>query len=225
MTIYAKQPVYYLVKNHPEKIKTLYLAKDIDKKDYSYLKNFNFELKRIPRDAATKIAKTSNHQGFVAEVDDIELKDYRDFLDYNFVIILSNITDVGNIGSIVRTSYALGVDAVIACGVKTLNLASIARVSTGALFDMPFSIEQNIYDVLNDFKTSGFGLYGADMDGEDVKDAVFEDKKVLVLGSEGEGLSKKVVSKLTKTLKISMKHNFDSLNVAVAGAILIDRMR
>lgn len=225
MLIYAKQPIYYVIENHPQMIKTLFLAKELDKKEYSRLMKMGFEIKRIPADAAGKMCKNGNHQGFLAEVRDLELHQFKTFLDKDFVVVLSGLTDVGNIGAIVRTAYALGVDAIVACGVKSLALEPILRTSTGALFDIPFAIEHNIHDVLNDFKMSGFTLYGADMGGKDIREVVPKQKRVLVLGSEGEGLTSRVVSKLDEVVSIAMSHQFDSLNVSVAGAILIDRMR
>jgi 23S rRNA (guanosine2251-2'-O)-methyltransferase len=225
MLIYAKQPIYYVIENHPQMIKTLFLAKELDKKEYSRLMKMGFEIKRIPADAAGKMCKNGNHQGFLAEVRDLELHQFKTFLDKDFVVVLSGLTDVGNIGAIVRTAYALGVDAIVACGVKSLALEPILRTSTGALFDIPFAIEHNIHDVLNDFKMSGFTLYGADMGGKDIREVVPKQKRVLVLGSEGEGLTSRVVSKLDEVVSIKMSHQFDSLNVSVAGAILIDRMR
>lgn len=225
MLIYAKQPIQYIIKNYPNKIKTLYLAKDVDKKEYSKLMKMNFEVKRIPADAAGKMCKNASHQGFLAEVDDYELHPFKTFLDKEFVLVLSGLTDVGNIGAIVRTAYAMGVDAIVACGIKKLNLEPVMRTSTGALFDMPFALEHNIHNVMNDLKTSGFCIYGADMGGEDIRDVKVKQKRALVLGSEGEGLSSRVVSKLDKVVSIKMSHEFDSLNVSVAGAILMDRMR
>ena len=225
MLIYAKQPIYYLLQHHPQKIRTLYLAKEIDKKEYARLMRLGIPIKRIPNEAAVKMTKGAVHQGFLAEVDDIVFQNYRNFLDREFVVVLAGVTDVGNIGSLVRTAYALGVDAIVATNVSKLPFDAIARVSTGALFDMPFAVEKSIYDVLNDFKTSGFVLYGAEMGGEDIRRVQIAKKRLLVLGSEGEGLSNRVVSKLDKVVSIKMKHAFDSLNVAVAGAILIDRMR
>lgn len=225
MLIYAKQPIYYVINNHPQKIKTLFLAKELEKKEYSRLMKMGFEIKRIPADAAGKMCKNGNHQGFLAEVQDLELHQFKSFLDKDFIVVLSGLTDVGNIGAIVRTAYALGVDAIVACGVKSLALEPILRTSTGALFDLPFAIEHNIHDVLNDLKMSGFTLYGADMGGKDIRDVVPKQKRVLVLGSEGEGLFSRVVSKLDEVVSIAMSHQFDSLNVSVAGAILIDRMR
>ena len=225
MLIYAKQPIYYLIENYPNKIKTLYLAKELEKKEYSRLMKMGFEVKRIPNEAAQKMCKNASHQGFLAEVDDYQLQPYDFFFEKKFVLVLSSLTDVGNIGAIVRSAYALGVDAIIACGVKQLPMETILRTSTGALFNMPFAIENNIHDVLNDLKMSGFTLYGADMSGMDIRETHIERKRVLVLGSEGEGLTSRVVSKLDCAVSIDMAHNFDSLNVSVAGAILMDRMR
>lgn len=225
MIIYAKQPVYYVLKNHPEKIKRLYLAKELDKKEYNHLLGFGVEVKRIPPSAAGVMCKNGNHQGFLAEVEEFKIQDYRNFFDFNFVVILSGLSDVGNIGAILRSAYALGVDGVVACGVKTLAYETIIRTSTGALFDIPFSLNTNIHDIINDFKTNGFSIYGADMSGVDIRDVQIAKKRVLVLGSEGEGLHHRVISKLDNTISIKMKHSFDSLNVSAAAAILMDRMR
>ncbi|MBD3807801.1 MAG: TrmH family RNA methyltransferase, partial [Epsilonproteobacteria bacterium] len=79
-------------------------------------------------------------------------------------------------------------------------------------------------DVLNELKQVGFTLYGASMDGESINNIEFMSKKVLIVGSEGEGLSKRVLSKIDKLVSIPMKHDFDSLNVSVAAAILFYRM-
>ncbi len=225
MLIYAKQPINYIIQNHPSKIKRLYLAKEIDKKEYSRLMKMGFEIKRIPSDAAGAMCKNASHQGMLADVEAYELHDYKTFLNYEFVLVLSGLTDVGNIGAIARTAYALGVDGVIACGVKSLPLEAIIRTSTGALYDTPFAIETNVHNVLNDLKMSGFTTYGADMGGKDIREIAIKPKRALFLGSEGEGLSARVSSKLDEVVSIKMAHAFDSLNVGAAGAILMDRMR
>ena len=225
MLIYAKQPIYYLINHYPQKIKTLYLARELDKKEYSRLMKMDFELKRIPNEAAVKMSKNANHQGFLAEVEDYELHDYQTFLNKEFILVLAGLTDVGNIGALIRSAYALGVDAVVVTGIKHLNIEPILRTSTGALFDMPLAVEQNIHNLLNDFKMSGFVSYGADMGGVDIREVKPAQKRVLVLGNEGEGLSARVSSKLDTIVSIKMAHDFDSLNVSVAGGILMERMR
>lgn len=225
MLIYAKQPINYIISNHPDKIRTLYLAKEIDKKEYSRLMKMGFDIKRIPSDAAGKMCKNASHQGVLADVEDYKLSSYKTFLNSDFILVLSGLTDIGNIGAIIRTAYALGVDSVIACGVKSLPLEAIMRTSTGALYDMPFAIETNVHNIMNDLKTSGFTTYGADMGGNDIRNVELKQKRALFLGSEGEGLTARVTSKLDEVVSIKMSHEFDSLNVSVAGAILMDRMR
>ena len=155
MLIYAKQPIYYLINNYPQMIKTLFLAKEVEKKEYSRLMKMGFEVKRIPNEAAQKMCKNASHQGFLAEVSDYKPYTYQLFLSKKFVLVLSGLTDIGNIGAIVRSAYALGVDAIIACGVKQLPFDGIVRSSTGALFDIPFAIEQNVHDVLNKLVLKG----------------------------------------------------------------------
>jgi 23S rRNA (guanosine2251-2'-O)-methyltransferase len=79
--------------------------------------------------------------------------------------------------------------------------------------------------LLNELKQIKFFIYSADMSGDDVREVSFNQKKVLLLGSEGEGLSKKILNKSDKKISIKMARDFDSLNVSVAFAILCDRMR
>ncbi len=225
MLIYGKQSIYYLIENHPHKIQTLYLAKDIDKKEYAELMRNDFELKRIPQQAAQQMSKSGNHQGYLAEVDAITLKSVSFLKDKTFVLILSGITDVGNMGAIIRSAYALGIDAVVISGLNKISYEPIARSSSGALFDMPLLFCKNVLDIINDVKTMDYAVYGAVMDGKNINEVAMVSKRALVLGSEGEGIALRVQKKLDYKIKIEMAHGFDSLNVSAAGAILMDRMR
>lgn len=225
MLIYGKQPVYYAIERHKDRIKTLYLAKELDKKEYSALMKMGFEIKRIPEKAAQSMVKGGNHQGFIAEISQVVPYASPFLKKCDFIVILSSITDMGNIGSLIRSAYALGVDALVISGIKEPNLEAMIRTSSGAALDMPLVIIHNIHDVLHELKQSGFQVYGAVMDGVDVREATFAAKRVLVLGNEGEGLSGRVQKSLDVGISIPMAHDFDSLNVGVAGAILMERMR
>lgn len=225
MLIYGKQPVYYAIERHKDRIKTLYLAKEIDKKEYSHLMKQGFEIKRIPEKAAQSMVKGGNHQGFIAEISQVVPYASPFLKKCDFIVVLSSITDMGNIGSLIRSAYALGVDALVISGIKDPNLEAMIRTSSGAALDMPLVIIHNIHDVVHELKQSGFKIYGAVMDGEDIRKAAFADKRVLVLGNEGEGLSGRVQKSLDVGVSIPMAHDFDSLNVGVAGAILMERMR
>lgn len=225
MLIYGKQPVYYAIERHRDRIKTLYLAKELDKKEYSHLMKMGLEIKRIPEKAAQSMVKGGNHQGFIAEISQVVPYASPFLKKCDFVVVLSSITDMGNMGSLIRSAYALGVDALVICGIKEPNLEAVIRTSSGAALDMPLVIVHNIHDVMHELKQSGFKLYGAVMDGTDVREAGFAPKRALILGNEGEGLSGRVQKNLDEGVSIPMAHDFDSLNVGVAGAILMERMR
>ncbi len=225
MLIYGKQPVYYAIERHRERIKVLYLAKEVDKKEYSALMKMGFEIKRIPEIAAQSMVKGGNHQGFIAEISQVVPYASPFLKKCDFIVVLSSITDMGNIGSLIRSAYALGVQALVISGIKEPNLEAMIRTSSGAALDMPLVVVHNIHDLLHEMKQSGFQIYGAVMDGVDVREATFATKRVLVLGNEGEGLSGRVQKSLDIGVSIPMAHDFDSLNVGVAGAILMERMR
>ena len=206
MIIYGKQVCFYALEHKEEEIQTVYVAKKGILPQPLFHK-YHDKIKFLEPKWAQAMAKGGNHQGILVEINP-------------FV----QTTDVGNIGAIVRSAYALGAGAIIASGVKQLNFAAIARTSAGALLDMPFMVSDNILDNINELKQVGYHFYGASMDGEAVQGCSFAPKRVLVMGSEDKGLSKKVLSKIDTTVSITMQHAFDSLNVSAAAAILIHRM-
>jgi 23S rRNA (guanosine2251-2'-O)-methyltransferase len=223
MIIYGKQVCLYALEHHSEKIKTVYVAKKNILPQELFHK-FHDNIKFLEEKWAQSMAKGGNHQGILVEMEAFEEADFSTIKKNSFIIMLDGLTDVGNIGAIVRSAYALGADAIIATGVKQLNFAAIARTSSGALFDMPFMVTKNVLDQVNELQQIGFTLYGASMDGENVQTSEFSSKRVLVMGSEGKGISKKVSAKINTMISIEMKHEFDSLNVSAAAAILIHRM-
>ncbi len=225
MVVYGKQIFLHVLKKHPQLIQKIYLSKEIDKKLFSKVASLNKDIIRLDNKKAQALARGGNHQGYFLEIDDFEYTPFEDMKHSQFLLVLSGVTDVGNIGAIVRSAYALGVDGVILSGVKSINNAAIMRTSSGAMLDMPLTIFSDTLTLLNELKQIKFFIYSADMSGDDVREVSFNQKKVLLLGSEGEGLSKKILSKSDKKISIKMARDFDSLNVSVAFAILCDRMR
>lgn len=225
MIIYGKQVFFYLCEKHPELIEEIYLSKELDKKTFSKVAGLKKQIVRVDNKKAQSMAQGGNHQGFFAKITPFESKPLKKFNDFHFVILLCGVTDVGNIGAIIRTAYAMGVDGIILGGMKQIPLEGIIRTSSGAALDLPLVCHDNILDVANELKQSGFALYGADAQGEDVREIAFESKKVLLLGSENEGIPNRILKKVDKMLRIEMEHGFDSLNVNAAAAIMIDRMR
>jgi len=228
MIIYGKQVCLHALEHHSEKIKTVYVAqKGATSKGAlpkALFHKYHDKIKFLEEKWAQSMSKGGNHQGLLVEMTEFEEASFSQIKKNDFIVVLDGLTDVGNIGAIVRSAYALGADAIISAGVKQLNLPAIARTSSGALLDMPFMIAPNILDTFNELGQLGFSVYGASMDGENVQTMSFDTKRVLVLGSEGKGLSKKVTGKIDHMVSIEMKHAFDSLNVSAAAAILIHRM-
>jgi 23S rRNA (guanosine2251-2'-O)-methyltransferase len=216
MTVYGKRVVEYIIQKHGNIVKELLIAKKLDKKELNRLKKFKINF--IDNKTAQKISRNGNHQGYFAKID-FTPQDWE--INGKKIVVLDGVTDMGNIGAIARTSYALGIDLLVITGIKELKWPQIIRMSAGAALDMRIISYQNILELLNILKTKGYTLIGADMNGEC---KVKAEKSALILGSEGEGIKKKVKEKLDKILTINMKNGFDSLNVSVAAGILIDRI-
>ncbi len=225
MVVYGKQIFLYVLEKYPQMIQKVYLSKDIDKKLFSQISKLNKEIIKLNNKKAQALAKGGNHQGFFLDIEYFKYTSLEDMKRSKFLLVLSGVTDVGNIGAIIRSAYALGVDGVILSGIKTINTSAIMRTSSGALLDMPLAIFPDTLTLLNELKQIKFFIYSADMSGDDVREVSFDQKKVLLLGSEGDGLSKKILAKSDRKISIKMARDFDSLNVSVAFAILCDRMR
>lgn len=223
MIIYGKQVCLYALEHHADMIETVYVAKK-GILPQPLFHQFHDKIKFLEEKWAQSMSKGGNHQGILLEIREFEQTTLSEVKKGSFVVVLDSLTDVGNIGAIIRSAYALGAEAVVATGVRQLNMPAIVRSSSGALLDMPFMIQHNILDVLHECKQVGLTAYGAAMEGTPVQETTFSPRRLLVLGSEGKGISKKARAKLDELVSIEMKHAFDSLNVSAAAAILIHRM-
>lgn len=221
MVIYGKQLILHMLNKHSKKIKKIFLSKECDKAIFNKIRSLNIEFLRIDNKKAQALSKNGNHQGFLAEVDDFVFSDLKDIKTLDFLVILYGLSDVGNIGAICRSAYALGADAIVYIG-KNINLSGVVRTSSGAIYEIPFCMVEDGANLLNELKQSGFYLYATAKDGEEI--FKFQKKMALILGSEGYGLSNKVINKCDKSIAIKMKHNWDSLNVSAAFAIFCDRI-
>lgn len=223
MIIFSKQVSLYVLEKHKEIIKKVYLSKELDKKLFNKFSRLDVDIIKVDNKKAQAMARGGNHQGMFLEIDDIDLPDKLS-KDSKFVVVLYKVTDIGNIGSIIRSSLALGVDEVVISGTKSTSVEGIIRTSMGAFFDIKVSLIENSDSLLNFLMQNDFICYGADSKGNDTKGLVRKDTKALFIGSEHEGLSGKILRKMDEVLSIKMQNDFDSLNVSCATSILIDRL-
>lgn len=225
MIIYGKQVCLYVLEKHFDIIESVYLSKEIDKKIFNKLVKTGKKIIKLDNKKAQALAKGGNHQGFFLEIKDFIFTPLKEMRDCSFLVVLSDITDTGNIGAIIRTAYVMGVEGIIISGLKSIKTEVIARTSSGALFDMPVSLVPNALDMINELKQNGFIIYAADIKGKDIEDIIFDKKRVLILGSEDKGISNKILKKADEIITIKQKRDFNSLNVASAAAILCYRMK
>lgn len=225
MIIYGKQPILYILHTNASCIEEIYLAKELPKDIFKQLARLDKPIKRVDMKKAQALARGGNHQGILASIIPPSPLSLNDLKSKDSLLVLYNVTDVGNIGSIFRTAYALGVGGVVIClsNLSQKAIESIARLSSGAFLHMPYGVFPHIFDIINELKNADFMLIGADMQGQESCNV--KKKWALFLGSESEGLSARLKHKLDTILSIKMEHHFDSLNVAVATGILIDRIK
>ena len=174
------------------------------------------------------MSQSGKHQGVIAyaaaydyaEVEDI-LNDAKEKGEPPFIIILDNIEDPHNLGAIIRTANLVGAHGVIIPKRRAVGLtATVARTSAGAINYTPVAKVTNIANTIEELKKQGLWFVCADMDGETMYNLDLKGPIGLVIGNEGEGVSRLVKEKCDFIASIPMKGNIDSLNASVATGVL-----
>ena len=221
MIIYGKQLFLHLLNRHPQKFIRIILAKECEKEIFKKIAATGVKIERADAKKAQALARGGNHQGFLAEVEEFGFGDLASVKDDKFVPILYGLTDVGNIGAIMRSAYALGADSVIVVA-NNLNMAGVVRASSGAAYELNVVKAADGLGVLNELKQSGFEIYAASADGTNFKELKLGAKNALVMGNEEEGIPARALKKCDCAVSIKMREGWDSLNVSAAFAILCD---
>ncbi len=177
--------------------------------------------------------KTGNHQGAVAQVPGVEYCEIADMLhaakeknERPFLILLDGIEDPHNLGSIIRSAVCAGAHGVILPRRRAVGVTAAAcKASAGAVEHCRIARVANITNALMRLKDEGLWIAGADMTGMPMGRARMEGALALVIGSEGEGLSRLVKEKCDFLVSIPMQGPLDSLNASVAAAILMFEKR
>ncbi|MBQ3037609.1 MAG: 23S rRNA (guanosine(2251)-2'-O)-methyltransferase RlmB [Clostridia bacterium] len=175
------------------------------------------------------LSEGENHQGVVALCAAHEYSSVRDILDKAkekghapFIIICDKITDPHNLGSIIRTADCVGADGVIIPKHNSVGLNSVvAKTSAGAIEYVPVAKVTNIARTSEDLKKEGLWIAGADMDGEEMGKTDLKGAIAIVIGSEGEGISRLVKEKCDFIVRIPMFGQINSLNASVAAGVIM----
>lgn len=223
MIIYGKQLFFHVIKHKKELLKCIYLAKKCDKNSYNAIVKTGAPIKILDFKKAQAMAKGSNHQGFLADVSEFEFVSVEMVKKFSKIAVLYGLSDVGNLGAIIRSAHALGVCGVIIVA-NSVEMGGILRASSGAAYEISIAKCSDGLGLINELKQVGFTTYATSAKGENVNGISFESKSALIVGSEGEGMSKNAIQKCDKCLAIPMKNGWDSLNVSAAFAIICNRM-
>ena len=182
----------------------------------------------VKKERLDQMSETGKHQGVIAmtaaydyaEVEDSRNK-AREKGEAPFVVLLDNIEDPHNLGAIIRTANLAGAHGVIIPKNRAVGLtATVARTSAGALNYTPVARVTNIARTIEELKKEGLWFVCADMGGTSMYQLDLKGPIGLVIGNEGEGVSRMVKEKCDFVASIPMKGDIDSLNASVAAGVL-----
>jgi len=230
--ISGKNPVKESIK--AKKALKIYISKNLKNKDKKEIENladrFNIKKIYVKDNEIDKISETRVHQGVAVEAKDFEYSSLEDSIklaekkgEKPLFVILDQITDVNNLGSIIRSAECAGVHGVLIPKHRSAQInETVAKTSAGALEFVNIIQVTNINTTIKDLKEKGFWIYGTDMNGDKYYyEEKFETPVALVIGSEGKGISRLVKENCDIILEIPMKGKINSLNASNAASILM----
>ena len=182
----------------------------------------------VSKERLDQLSETRAHQGVIAQVAAYEYSTVEEILaraeekgEPPFLIILDNVEDPHNLGAIIRTANLAGAHGVIIPKRRAVGLTStVAKTSAGAINYTPVAKVTNIVRTIEELKEKGIWFVCADMGGETMYDLDLTGPMGLVIGNEGEGVSRLVREACDFTASIPMKGDIDSLNASVAAGVL-----
>lgn len=219
--IYGRKPVLESIdrginihKAYIIKQKTPIVLKIIDK-----LRDANVEIKFVDKSFFDDIE--GNHQGVMIEVDSFKYQDLSDLDDANKIILLDKIEDPHNLGAIIRSAESFGFDGLIIPEHRSSKVNStVYKTSAGAINNIKVVMVTNLNQAIEKIKENGFWVYGLAGEAENtLAETDLSGKVALVVGNEGDGISRLVRQNCDMLVKIPMQGKTNSLNASVAAAI------
>lgn len=200
-----------------DKIRKIYIS---SKELIPILEDMGLKYMMVPKEKLDRMVK-GNHQGIVMDIHEYEYYKMKD-IDTDFVVILDHLEDPHNFGAIIRTCECAGIKYIIIPKDRSVSVNETAmKTSVGALEHVKLVLVSNLVNAIKELKEKGFFIYAADMIGENYKEVDYATKKALVIGNEGNGISRLVLDNSDIVVSIPMYGNINSLNASASAAILI----
>ncbi|MDX1617899.1 MAG: 23S rRNA (guanosine(2251)-2'-O)-methyltransferase RlmB [Balneolaceae bacterium] len=230
--IYGRNPVEEVLANEPRKIDKIFVrqsVKDREIQDIYDLSSANrIPISHVPGSKIYELVGDVNDQGVVALMSAIEYRDFHSWLEsvdlsvYPGILLLDELEDPHNVGAILRTAAAAGMDAVLVPKHRQAPItATVYKTSAGTAGRLPIVRVGNLNQSILKLKDAGFWIAGLAQQGEQVLWELEVDRPLaFVIGSEGSGIRKKTLEHCDYSFSIPMANRVESLNASVGAALL-----
>ncbi|MBW6410360.1 23S rRNA (guanosine(2251)-2'-O)-methyltransferase RlmB [Clostridium weizhouense] len=187
-------------------------------------------IKEVDKKKLDSLCNGAVHQGVIAKVTPYKYAEVSDILslaeergEKPFIVILDEVEDPHNLGSIIRTAELFGVHGIIIPKRRSASVSTMVyKSSVGAIEHVKVAKVTNLNAVIDELKEKGIWIYGADIRAEEYSyQTDFSGPCALIIGNEGKGISKLTLKKCDKLIKIPMVGKINSLNASVAGGIMM----
>lgn len=224
MLVYGRNVAKEILKKN-KKVEKIILQEGFDDKEInSYIENGNFKVEIKQKREIDRLAE-GVHQGIILFIPDYKYKTLSEILalEPQFIVLLDHLEDPHNLGAIIRTCEAAGVDAIVMPKDRQVMINStVMKTSVGTLDNMNIASVTNLVQTIEELKKNGFWIVGTALENSvDYRSIDYSGKIALVIGNEGSGMSRLVAKSCDFVAKIPMYGTTNSLNASVAAGIMI----
>lgn len=226
----GRNAVYELLKTDREIDKVLVqndLKDEASKHLINVMRSHKVKVQLVDKYVIEKESESKRHQGFIAFTSEYEYADLYDLLDAvkdkdGFIVVLNEILDPHNLGSIIRVCECAGVDGLVISKDRSASVSdTVMRISAGAANHVKVARVTNINNAIDKLKEEGFWVYAAEVGGESLYKSNLTGKLCLVIGGEDSGVKRLTKEKCDGILSIPMFGKVNSLNASVACGVVV----
>lgn len=230
MKVEGRNSVYELLKTDKE-IDKILVRKDLQdeasKRLINVIKSHKVKIQLVDKYVVDKESESGRSQGFIAYVSDYKYFDISDIVDGakdkdGFIVILNEILDPHNLGSIIRVCECAGVDGIVISKDRSASVSdAVMRISEGALNHVKVARVININNAIKELKSSGYWVYGTDSTGGEMYKTDLTGKIAIVIGGEDSGVKQLTRKNCDGIISIPMFGKVNSLNASVACGVVV----
>ena len=222
MLVYGRNVAKDLLKKNKNIRKVIIQDTFDDKEIKGLLENGNFNIEKKTKREIDNLC-SGVHQGIILDIPDYQYSRLEDLLDNEIIVILDHLEDPHNLGAIIRTCEAAGIKSIIIPKNRQVGInATVMKTSVGTLENVSVAEVSNIANTIDRLKKEGYWIVGTALENSiDYREINYDGKIVLVIGSEGFGISALTAKKCDFLAKIPMYGETNSLNASVAAGIMI----